>query len=830
MHGQLAALEERAHMPRRNRTSRTACASVAAALVALGVAASATPANAATFVVTKTDDAGPGTLRQAIVDANAQAGPDRIAFALVGDPAVATVIAPVNDLPVITGRVTIDGYTQAGSAPARPGVPAEVRVAIDATLTNRGLELATNGSVVRGLQVTDAALGFSAADGIVVTGNGNRLDGNYIGTDGTQDLGNDDAGIDITGNFNTVGGKTAAAANVISGNTDDGVRITGMGNEVAGNLVGTDETGTQDKGNTDEGIAITGPQNLVGGSSSASRNLISGNTSSGVAVDGASNQVTGNFIGTDLTGSVELGNGFDGVEVTGAGNRVGGAAKGDANLISGNFAGVRINASNGTGNQVQGNLVGTDVTGTKELGNSGDGISVEAGAAGNLIGGSQSGAGNVIGANDAGIALDSDANRVLGNRIGTTLAGDTALPNDIGVDITAGDGNTIGGPAAGEANVISGNDGTGVMISDDLAFDPAINNQVEGNRIGTSLDGTVALPNTGDGIEILDSGFNTIGGPNPGAGNLIAGNEDDGVSIRVIQTTAGGNEIVGNVIGLGSLGRPLPNLGDGINLTGASSNTIGGTTARAGNVIAANDGDGIELDDADINSVLANIVGTDAAGTTGLGNGGSGVRINGILSRIGDEHGGAPPNTIAYNGEDGVTVDDGVGNRISHNHIHDNTELGIDLDADEVTANDPPLDADADSGANDLQNFPVVTSAFRRVEQTPGPNGLPVFTFSTQVNWTLDSEASRSFVIEFYANTSCDPLEAAEGETFLGSVFAQTDAAGHAAGSATVANAPPGQSVTATAMILAPGIAPGQIGFPSTNSHTSEFSTCTEID
>ena len=274
-------------MARWNRITRTASAAVAAALAGLGVAAFGAPAHAATFVVDQPKDAGTGSLRQAILDANSLAGPDRIEFAIPGDPAVAQVIAPVNDLPTITGRVEIDGYTQAGSVPALPGVPAEVRVVIDATLTNRGLDLATNGSLVRGLQVSDAALGFLVADGITVAGNGNRLEGNLIGTDGTQDLGNDDAGIEITGDFNTVGGTTSGARNVIAGNSDDGVRITGMGNTVAGNSIGTDETGTQDLGNTGNGVAITGPQNLVGGSQPASRNIVSGNNFDGVSVVGA---------------------------------------------------------------------------------------------------------------------------------------------------------------------------------------------------------------------------------------------------------------------------------------------------------------------------------------------------------------------------------------------------------------------------------------------------------------------------------------------------------------------------------------------------------------
>ena len=495
--------------------------------------------------------------------------------------------------------------------------------------------------------------------------------------------------------------------------------------------------------------------------------------------------------------------------------------------MSDNATGVEVLASNGTGNRIQGNLVGTDVTGTQDVGNSSDGISVAAGAAGTLIGGPQAGAGNVIGGNDSGSS--SAATRTASWATGSERRsrGHGAAERHGRRDQRRGrQHGRREGP--GEANVISGNEDTGIYINDDVNSDPAMNNRVEGNRIGTNLAGTLGVPNTGDGIDILSSSFNTIGGRSAGAGNLIAANDDDGVSIRVAGGASAGNEIVGNVIGLDATDAALPNGGDGIALLSANSNTIGGTGSRAGNVIAANGDDGIELDDADTNAILANQIGTDATGTLDRGNGGSGVRIDGDLNRVGDENGVAPANTIAFNDEDGVTVEDGVGNRVSHNGIRANDEIGIDLDADDLTDNDL-LALDADNGPNDLQNFPVVSAASPRVEQTPGPNGLPVFTFLTSVSWTLDSEASRSFVIEFYANADCDASQPAEGEVFLGSMFTQTDAAGLAAGTATVAAAPPASSVTATAMILAPGVPPGQIGFPSSNSHTSEFSACTEI-
>ncbi len=760
-------------MPHRNPITTTKCTPVAAALAAMSVAAFAAPAQGATFTVDNVNDAGAGSFRQAIIDANALAGADRIEFTIPGAPAVPQVIAPVNDLDTITGKVTIDGYTQPGSAQAQPGVlsPAEIRVVLDATLTNRGLEFTTNGSLVRGLQITNANLGVGVADGITVTGNGNRFEGNHIGTDGTLGLGNDDAGVEITGNNNVVGGSTPATRNVISDN-EDGVRVElGTGNAIQGNYIGTDETGTLGLGNSWDGIGLAGPGNLVGG-----------------------------------------------------------RAAGEGNLVSDNTTGVRIKSSDGTGNRIQGNLVGTDVTGTQDLGNSSDGIEVEAGSAGTLIGGAPTGAGNVIGGNDSGVVLHGDANRVVGNRIGTTLAGDVALPNDIGVEINGGDGNTIGGRTTRKANVISGNGGPGVFMTDDLAFDPATSNRVEGNRIGTNLAGTLALPNEGDGVEIFDSNFNTIGGLKPGAGNLISGNRDNGIEVKAIGQTAAGNRIVGNVIGLDSPGTTaLPNGQDGINFFAADSNTVGGLKPRAANVIAANGEDGIELDDADINSVLGNAIGTDATHTLDFGNGGSGVRIDGDLNRVGDEHGVGPPNTVAVNDEDGVTVENGVGNRISHNAIRDNGELGIDLEGDDVTDNDP-LVQDGDSGANDRQNFPVLTAATPFVEQTPGPNGLPVFTVRSRVTWTLDSTASRTFLVDFYSNATCDPSQNGEGEVYLGSSFATTDAAGLAAGTATVAFAPQGQSVTATAtsLALAP-IGPDAIGFPSSDSHTSEFSTCQVI-
>ena len=180
------------------------------------------------------------------------------------------------------------------------------------------------------------------------------------------------------------------AGNVISGNTGDGVDINGSGttgNVVAGNLIGTDVTGDVALGNASSGvyIATSASDNIIGGTTASARNIISANEYSGVEIFGANdNLVEGDYIGTDITGTVALGNnqgsgtfGFaDGgvaIEAGTASNTIGGLTatpgNGAGNLVSGNtFAGVLLYGA-GSNNLVVGNLIGTDVTGTVALGN-----------------------------------------------------------------------------------------------------------------------------------------------------------------------------------------------------------------------------------------------------------------------------------------------------------------------------------------------------------------------------------------------------------------------------------------------------------------------------
>src|SRR5262249_12204110 len=146
-------------------------------------------------------------------------------------------------------------------------------------------------------------------------------------------------GIVLQGPGNTIGGTVAGAGNVISGNFDHGIAISSSQNLVQGNFIGVNATGTAALANR-VGIAIgIGVENIIGGAIAAARNIISGNTEDGVKLfrAGAGNQLLGNLIGTDVSGTVRLANGQNGVIINeSAGVIVGGAAPGSANLISGN--------------------------------------------------------------------------------------------------------------------------------------------------------------------------------------------------------------------------------------------------------------------------------------------------------------------------------------------------------------------------------------------------------------------------------------------------------------------------------------------------------------
>jgi hypothetical protein len=724
------------------------------------------------------------------------------------------------------------GTTQAGTAPLANSPNGVV------------ISNAPNNTIGGTTDVERNVISGNTQFGIVVqdlSATGNLIAGNYIGTDfsgaagaaGAGALGNGMDGVFITGApGNTVGGTVIGARNVISGNAQNGVRImlpAATNNVVAGNFVGINAAGAA-LGNTLDGVVIAGaPGNTIGGTTPGVRNVISGNSGHGVNIGGVgatSNLIAGNFIGINAAGAA-VRNAGDGVILTGvSGNTIGGTTGGARNVISGNRGnGVEITGTGVTGNVILGNYIGTNTLGGAAgpgNGMSGDtstgyGVFVN-GTAGNTIGGTASGAGNVISGNfNHGVFISGSGaqrNLLQGNFIGTTPQGNAPVPNvRDGVAISGAANNTIGGSNVGivlSRNFISGNTGNGVEL-----LNGASSNVVQGNYIGLNSDGTGPLGNA-IGVLITDAPGNTVGG----VANFISGNLSHGVEVTGANATnAMGNRILGNFIGVtapstGTLPNRLGNQGDGILIAGTANITIGGTAAGEGNVISANVQNGVELTGTGTTSVLiaGNFIGTDLTRNSNLSNTSHGILISGgahdnsVGVAAADSTSNTNPNTIAFNGGDGVSIIDqgSTRNSILSNSIFSNAGLGIDLGNDGVTDNDPNSTGN-DPGPNSRQNFPVLTG---------------VSTLGT-VSGTLTSTPNRSFLIEFFAdNLPGDQSNHGEGRVFLGRKVVTTTPGGTVSFTADLSAAQTGGqaiSATATRVTLSSG------GAPNAFFETSEF-------
>lgn len=280
----------------------------------LSVYAADEPAGAATFTVTNTNDSGPGSLRQAIIDSNSTPGgePNVINFSIGTG---AQTISPLSPLPTITARVIIDGTTQPGYA-GKPIIEIEGSQA-----GNRaGFVISAGFSTIRGLVINR----FNGDGIFMFDTNGNVIEDNFIGTDvtGSIALGNSRAGV-----FGSSGiGFHVIRRNVISGNGGDGISLgVGLFNAVEDNLIGTDATGAFALGNALHGIRASFD------TVRARRNVISGNHQNGIW-SGGLNLFQGNFIGTDATGTLPIGNFGDGI--SSVIDEVGGLNDGEGNTIA----------------------------------------------------------------------------------------------------------------------------------------------------------------------------------------------------------------------------------------------------------------------------------------------------------------------------------------------------------------------------------------------------------------------------------------------------------------------------------------------------------------
>jgi hypothetical protein len=651
------------------------------------------------FTVLNTNDSGAGSLRQAILDANAYPGADTIQFNIPGGGV--QTIAPLNSLPALTDPVTIDGYTQPGASPntLASSDNAVLQIVLDgsnAGSSGIGLQLTAGNNTVRGL-----VLGNWATLAIWITSSNNQIAGNFVGTD-------------VTGTVSRPNGT---------------VHISGFPGNTAILI----------------GWASNPDSNIVGGTGPGDRNLISGNYGLGLNLYGATNTlVEGNFVGTDATGTLALGNQTDGIDVLGlvTGTVIGGTTASARNIISasGNrqlpeseFPGVGVRAEC-AGVTISGNYIGTDVTGMRSLGNAVDGVFAYTYLVGPspevTVGGTQPGAGNLISGNgQSGVDVGKSGVVIQGNLIGTDVTGTYTIPNgQYGVYIrTAGNGqpDLVGGSVPGARNLISGNRSQAIAVE-------SSGNLIQGNYIGTDITGSVALDRAG--IYLF-----------PQARNTYIGTDGDGVS-----DASEGNLIYGFIT------------------IDGSNNVV------AGNIIGA---------DRTGTQPLANP--NDVGGTLGIS-----IRFGASDNRIGSNFDGVSDNLeanqIAFNFYGGIDVDGGTatGNRIWGNSIfangpsddrswYDRSRFGNGITLSE--------------GGNNSQPAPTITS-------------LSVTSSALAIGGTFAGPANATVTLEFFSSAQPDSTGFGEGQTLLTHTTATTDGAGHGTFSITVPLPAAGQDwISATA-------------------------------
>lgn len=511
-------------------------------------------AHAITYTVTTTADSGPGSLRQAILDANANPGADAITFA-IGASGSQQTIQPTTALPTIADPVTIDGWSQGGSGYTGPPL-----IELNGALAGNqavGLTITGGGSVVRGLVVNGFVTGSFAGGIRLQTGGGNWIYGNYIGTNfagdtrvaNTRGLWIDGGSSHNRIGTNADGVNDVAERNVISANVEQNIWIyqpATTGNLIMGNYIGLNAAGTTAVGTNNQTVAASGIQvqeagyTIIGTDGDGQEdalegNVIGGNTYNVYLLSGHGSRVSGNRIGTNAAGTSSVGLQVEGVRVYVTENNIVGT-NGDGvsdelegNIISGNSDwGILLQQTGALNNVVAGNKIGTDVTGMASIPNGFGG----APRAGIFLGGY----GNRIGTNSDGVSDDLERNLISGNSQ-TSIAAIyfSNLPNpDAPPTIIAG--NWLGVNATGLAALpnnygISGTSSVPVIIRDNViaahTFEGisthSSNMVIIGNRIGVGADGVTPLGNGYSGM-FLSGNDNAIGGAGPGEANIIAHN------------------------------------------------------------------------------------------------------------------------------------------------------------------------------------------------------------------------------------------------------------------------------------------------------------------
>jgi hypothetical protein len=608
----------------------------------------------ATFTVTNLNDSGVGSLRAAITAANAAGSASTIHFAVDG------TITLSGALPTITAAVTIDGTTAPGYT---AGGPPQVELNANG---NTGLVFGTGSS---NSELLGMSVGGASGNGVTLEGSDITLAGNYIGlaSNGTTlTNGGDGVYVASTSSGNTIGSNPTAASgivsNVISANGGNGISLNGSSsNTLVDNYIGTDPTGTVAMANGLNGILVTGGSNgnEIGGTAYTDTttgdvndptgdkgtvpavfvvpplgNLVSGNSGDGILINQNSqnNVLNGNFVGTTATGDSALGNAGDGVAIDGANNNflVGCTFLQNPfvyyNVVSGNGGnGLHITDSNNI--TVQANFFGISADNSKIVANTLNGILVD-GSSQNVQVGGVIPLGNVAAGNGQnGIEVAGTATGFTSfNTFAGIFAFQGAAPNgNDGILVTStGGNNTL------QTNVASGNDNNGIEIAGNasgVTVDPDI--------VGLTTNGSAALPNIGNGLEIDGTAHdNVVGGYQLSVipQDDFGGNDGYGVAI---EGQAYDNQVLNSYVGTNVLGTyAVPNGTGGILVAGsATGNTIGGVTANptypVADVVAGNDGPGITLgSDTTATTITNNIIGYGAQGVVPILNQGQPIVTN----------------------------------------------------------------------------------------------------------------------------------------------------------------------------------------------------------
>ncbi len=743
------------------------------------------------LIVTTTSDSGAGTLRAAIEYANANTDKDDITFAVPGPGPHAITLSSA--LPAISDEgVSIDGTTQDGTTCGDlwAGVPRTLKVEVDANdgifnaFSISGADVAIRGIAIQGVNWVSGN-GVNAVKFLSTSANG-LLQCSYLGlhADGS-DAGAASAGFSgvfVQGDSIQIGGSAEGDGNVIANSQSAGIRTEDGAFDliVEGNFIGTDSTGSAARPNAGGVLAASGSatyrhirNNLISGNSSHAISAGSAGTLTGSSGDFV---IAGNYIGVNRLGNTLMTNIGDGIHFASgsvSGVTIGGTNAADRNIISGNTnSGVSLNGVSAV--EILGNYIGMGADGSTGFGNSEHGI-FASGVTGLNIGNGTGNGRNVIGSNVRSGIYQTNVNDgvvIDGNYIGIAADGLTARGNGDGYrgsgitfNSAISDGDIIRG------NVISANGDSGI----DERASTISNLTILGNYIGTDAAGQLDRGNDYFGIVWYGGDVvNTIIGAS-GAGNIIASSKFG----SGLEFYSGSHIIRGNSIGIGVDGTTaLPNATWGVRLyPGPVSHIVGGMGAGEENIIsgAAAGYSNILIQ----NGAEALVSGNTLRGSLGDGmelsgigtvvtfhnndvyvNAGAGLDISNQAQLI------AFDNNITANAGNGVQLTPDAGKAaIYGNVISGNGELSIDLNEDGITANDI---GDADLGANELLNFPVI-NAFT-------VNGTENVSYDIDLDVPAHTNGYR---IDLFKNAAGDPSGHGEGDVFLG--FVETG--NHAGGS-----------------------------------------------